>query len=121
MGEAAGHGLLSLMAAREGIGHTLFHQAPPHDNPPLPTRPASELSTPNLYAKACADGYSAIWIQTMQNEHKGLADSGTFGTMKLPDGLNIVSAKGLFAWTFNGHGHVIRAKARLVARGFKRA
>ena len=93
----------------------------PSSTPPLPTRPASELSTPNLYAKACADGYSAIWIQTMQNEHKGLADSGTFGTMKLPDGLNIVSAKGLFAWTFNGHGHVIRAKARLVARGFKRA
>ena len=41
--EAAGHGLLSLMAARESIGHVLFHQAPSHDNPPLPTRPVSEL------------------------------------------------------------------------------
>ena len=29
----AGHGMLSLMTAREGIGHMLFHQAPPYDNP----------------------------------------------------------------------------------------
>ena len=58
--EAVGHGLLSLMAARESIGHVLFHQVPPHDNPPLPTRPVSELSTPNSYAEACADEYSAV-------------------------------------------------------------
>ena len=77
--EAEGHGLLSLMAAREGIGHILFHQAPPHDNPPLPTRPASELSTPNSYAEACADEYSTIWRQAMDKEYRGLADAGTFG------------------------------------------
>ena len=40
------HGLLSFMAAREGIGHVRFHQSEPHQNPPIPTRPASELSTP---------------------------------------------------------------------------
>ena len=78
-GEAAGHGLLSLMAAREGIGHILFHQAPPHDNPPLPTRPASELSTPNSYAEACADDYSTIERQAMDKEYRGLGDAGTFG------------------------------------------
>ena len=77
--EAEGHGLLSLMAAREGIGHILFHQAPPHDNPPLPTRPASELSTPNSYAEACADEYSTIWRQARDKEYRGLADAGTFG------------------------------------------
>ena len=66
--EAAGHGLLSLMAAREGIGRILFLQAPPHDNPPLPTRPASELSTPNSYAEACADEYSTIWRQAMDKD-----------------------------------------------------
>ena len=78
-GEAAGHGLLSLMAAREGIGHILFHQAPPHENPPLPTRPASELSTPNSYAEACADEYLTIGRQAMDKEYRGLADAGTFG------------------------------------------
>ena len=78
-GEAAGHGLLSLMAAQEGIGHIRFHQAPPHDNPPLPTRPASELSTPDSYAEACADEYSIVWRQAMDKEYRGLADAGTFG------------------------------------------
>ena len=77
--EAMGHGLLSLMAAREGIGHVLFHQAPPRENPPLPTRPASELSTPNSYAEACVDEYSTIWRQAMDKEYHGLADAGTFG------------------------------------------
>ena len=77
--EAVGHGLLSLMAAREGIGHILFHQAPPYENPPLPARPVSELSTPNSYAEACTDEYSAIWRQAMEKEYRGLADAGTFG------------------------------------------
>ena len=77
--EAAGHGLLSLMAAREGIGHVLFHQAPPHDSPPLPTRPVSELSTPNSYTEACADEYSAVWRQAMEKEYRGLASARTFG------------------------------------------
>ena len=39
----------------------LSHQAPPHDNFPLPTRSASEVSKPNLYAEARADEYSVIW------------------------------------------------------------
>ena len=79
--EAAGHGLLSLMAAREGIGHVLFHQAPPHDSPPLPTRPVSELSTPKAYTEACADECSAVWRQGMEKAYRGLASAGTFGEM----------------------------------------
>ena len=79
--EAAGHGFLSFMAARESIGQVIFHQAPPHDNHPLPTRPVSELSTPNSYAEACADGYSAVWRQAMDKEYRGLASAGTFGEM----------------------------------------
>ena len=79
--EATGHGLLSLMAARKGIGHVLFHQAPPHDSPSLPTRPVSELSTPNSYAEACADEYSAVWRQAMEKQYRGLASVGTFGEM----------------------------------------
>ena len=68
--EAAGHGLLSLMAAIESLGHHLFHQAPPHDNPSLPTRPVSELSTPNSYAEACADEYSVVRRQAMEKEYR---------------------------------------------------
>ena len=79
--EAAGHRLLSPMTAWEGIGLTLFHQAPSHDNPPHSIRPMSELSTPNSYAEACAEEYSAIWTQTMDKEYRELAIAGTFGDM----------------------------------------
>ena len=74
-----GHGLLWFIAAREGIGHMLSHQAPPHDNFPLPTRSASEVSKPNLYAEARADEYSVIWERAMGKEYNGLTDAGTFG------------------------------------------
>ena len=59
-GGLMGHGLLSLMAEREGIDYVLFHQAPPHMTPPLPTRPATELSTSNSYSEAHADEYSDL-------------------------------------------------------------
>ena len=48
----ADHGLLSLMAARESIGHISFHQAPPHENSAMPTCPMSEILTPNTYEEA---------------------------------------------------------------------
>ena len=78
-GEAMGHGLLSLMASREGKGYILFHQAPPHENSPLPARPASELSTPNSYAEVCVDECSVIWRQAMEKKYRGLSDAETFG------------------------------------------
>ena len=56
-----------------------FHQAPPHDSPPLHTRPVSELSTPYQYAETCADEYSAVWRQAMEEDYRGLASAGTFG------------------------------------------
>ena len=49
------HGLLSLMAAREVIGHELYHQAPPYKNPPLPSHQVSELLTPSSYSEALTD------------------------------------------------------------------
>ena len=46
-----------------GAGGYRSYTLPPSStgqNPPLPTRPASELSTPNSYGEACADEYSEI-------------------------------------------------------------
>ena len=74
-----GHGLPSLMAARECIGHTLFRQAPPHENLPLPTRPAGELSMSNSFAEVFVDEYSSIWVQAMENELEGLTSAGLSG------------------------------------------
>ena len=75
------HGLLSLMAAREGIGHVLYHQAPPHKNPPPPSRPVSKLLAPNSYSEALTDEYSDLWIQVMEKEYGDLENAGTFGAI----------------------------------------
>ena len=60
------HGLLSLMAAPDGIDHILYDQAPPHKSPPLRSRPVSELLTPSSYSEALTDEYSDLWIQAME-------------------------------------------------------
>ena len=89
-GARMGYRLLSLMAAREGIGHILFHQPPPDRNPPLPTRPASELLTPpgeravdaELVCRSmCGRVLREIWRQSMEKEFNGLVDVGTFGVV----------------------------------------
>ena len=69
------------MPAREGIGHVLYNQALPHKNPPLPSRPASELLTPSSYSKALTDEYSDLWILAMEREYGGLENAGTFGAI----------------------------------------
>ena len=54
---------------------------PPHKNPPLPSRPVSELLTPNSYSEALTDEYSDLCIQAMEKENGGLENAGTFGTI----------------------------------------
>ena len=75
------HGLLSLMAAREGIDNVLYHQVPPHEPPPLPTRPVSELLTPSSYSQALTNEYFDFWRQAMEEEYGSLENAGTFGAI----------------------------------------
>ena len=49
--------------------------------PPLPSRPVSELLTPNSYSEALTDEYSDLWIQAMNKEYGGLENAGTFGAI----------------------------------------
>lgn len=76
-----GHGFLSMVAAPGSLGHALSHQVPPRENPPLPTRPASELSTPHSFAGTFADERSSLWIQSTEKKFEGLESEGTFGNM----------------------------------------
>ena len=69
------------MAAREGIGHVLHHQAPPHENPPLPMRPVSGQLTPSSYSEALTDEYSDLCLQAMEKEYGGLENTGTFSAI----------------------------------------
>ena len=69
------------MAARKGIGHVLYHPAPPHKNPPLPSCLVGELVTPSSYSEALTIEHSDLWIQAMEKEYGGLENAGTFGAI----------------------------------------
>ena len=90
------------------------------DDEELPAGPAHLLVTPETYAQAHAGPHSRIWTEAERTEFEGLSAVGSFveagGTEQR--GANIVSAKWVYTWKTNEFGQVVRAKARLVARGF---
>ena len=43
---------------------------------------------------------------------------GTFSAHVVPKGVNVITAKWVFAWKTDSDGYITKAKARLVARGF---
>ena len=55
----------------------------------------------------------------MKAEVKGLVDLNAFEFVDVvPDGVNVASARWVFAWKVDKDGNVVKPKARLVARGF---
>ena len=48
---------------------------------PFPTRPANDLSTPNSYSEACADGIRLFKGRQMDKKYRRLTSAGTFGDM----------------------------------------
>ena len=55
----------------------------------------------------------------MRAEFKGLVGLNAFEFVDVvPDGVNVVSARWVFAWKVDKDGNIVKPKARLVARGF---
>ena len=60
-----------------------------------------------------------VWEDAMRAEFKGLVGLNAFEFVDVvPDGVNVVSARWVFAWRVDKDGYIVKPKARLVARGF---
>ena len=60
-----------------------------------------------------------VWEDAMGAEFKGLVGLNAFEFVDVvPDGVNVVSARWMFAWKVDRDGNIVKPKARLVARGF---
>ena len=61
-----------------------------------------------------------VWEDAMRAEFKALVGLNAFEFVEdvVPDGVNIVSARWVFAWKVDKNGNIVKPKARLVARGF---
>ena len=58
------------------------------------------------------------WLNAMRLELDGHIEIGTFSADVVPKGVNVITAKWVFAWKTNSDGYITKAKVRLVARGF---
>ena len=78
------------------------------------------METPETYVQAHTGPHSDIWTEVEGKELRGLNATGTFEAAgsEQQRGTNVVSAKWVYSWKVNELGRVVRAKTRLVARGF---
>jgi len=79
-----------------------------------------ELKTyyiPKTYTQAIACDDSALWIEAMEKELKGLENAGCFEVEVLPDEAHPIPSKWIFTIKTDSLGNVVCYKARLVAGG----
>ena len=61
----------------------------------------------------------SVWEDATRAEFKGLVGLNAFEFVDVvPDGVNVVSARWVFAWKVDRDDNIVKLKARLVARGF---
>ena len=86
----------------------------------LPTCLAHEAEPePSSYSEACKSRHASVWKEAMFVEFRGLVEAGTFTFRQDIDPLNVIDGKWVFMWKTDSNGYITRAKARLVARGFR--
>lgn len=124
-GEGQRYGFISVLVAREAIGKDTVDQSPPQiPASELPSRLASELVMAHTYGQECVDEFAGVWKHSMGVELGGLCiawglcgGSGRLWHVATKQ-LNVISAKRVYSWKVIEFGTLLRAKARLVARGF---
>ena len=85
----------------------------------IPYVPLSQIEAePLTYQQAMKSKYKDIWVNAMNAEFKGLELSGTFNDDEMPADRKAVSSRWVYKWKTDSLGHVTKAKARLVARGY---
>ena len=87
----------------------------------LPTELLQNVeSGPGSYQEAQQLMCAKISEVTRSAEIKGLIRAGTFTlAAKVPVGCNVIDARWVFKWKADATGKIVKAKARLVANGFK--
>ena len=57
-------------------------------------------------------------VECIAKEFDGLIDADAFRLVEVPKGVNIASGRWLNSWKTDEDGQVLKAKSRMVARGF---
>ena len=73
---------------------------------------------PRAFPKIGPIEFYEEWLNAMRLEVDRHIEIGTFSADVVPKGINVITAKWVFAWKTDSDGYITKAKARLVARGF---
>ena len=85
----------------------------------MPSGPISEAETPPVSVGGILKSrYKGAWLWAMNEELKGLKDSGTFKVLDgLPEGEKAIGSRWVLSYKSNKDGNITKIKARLVAKG----
>ena len=75
-------------------------------------------SIPQNWADMQKSEFYKEWLNAMRLELDGHIEIGTFSADVVPNGVNVITAKWVFAWKTDSDGYITKAEMRLVARGF---
>ena len=73
-------------------------------------------SIPQNWAGIQKSEFYEEWLGALELD--GHIEISTFSADVVPKGVNVITAKWVFAWKTDSDGYIMKAKARLVARGF---
>ena len=85
---------------------------------PIGLRVGQAESIPQNWADIQKSEFYEEWLNAMRlelDEHIGI---GTFSADVVPNGVDVITGKWVFAWKTDSDGYITKAKARLIASGF---
>lgn len=97
----------------------LAAQKPAYNLPPFPKIiPGEDLPVPTTLEQAQASPFWPHWHRAINDEFSSMLENQVFQLVELPAGRRALTARWIFTWKTSGET-VLRAKARIVARGFE--
>ena len=84
----------------------------------MPSGPVGEAETPPVSVGGVLESrYKGAWLWAMNEELKGLKDSGTFEVLNaLPEGEKAIGSRWVLSYKSNKDGNITKTKARLEAK-----
>jgi len=99
----------------------LAAQKPFYIMPPFPTVvPGKDLPVPSTLEQAQSSAFWPHWHKAINDEFSSMLENQVFQLVELPAGKRALTARWIFTWKTSGET-IIRAKARIVARGYEQA
>jgi hypothetical protein len=116
---ASANAKYSMFAVKAHNTDPEFYKDTYDSDPSLPTVvPGQSLPVPKTFEEALTCKYACYWKKAIEDELDSITDMDVYTETALPPKKNALTSRWVFTWKVND-GKVVKAKARLVVRGFE--